>query len=285
MKEDNSKNDFMYMAVPIYTVAENIDEYIIPECQEACKELWAKNLFTFMCSNREDGENKYILLGELSAENEEIFKQLMEKYPSNYDWSEFRGTYAIRTYGTQEETSKKLLDLVEPFQMQDVLEGYQTIEDYLTETFGIFKLEPNPDYTSGVKAPKMEDYEDFQEFLAAYDKYVELISTPEYVKVFDKTKMTKSVEEYLQEAGEYHLYDQERGIVYRNEFYRDAHLRYMKYLGEKARTQPIGITTSEFQEAATNPQGIANKGTVYDDLMNAVSQEVLNVDTAPGQGE
>lgn len=68
MKKDLSKNNFEYTHIPWHLVAQDIDEYIIPECQEACKYLWAKNIGTFMCSNRsESDDTKYILLNNMST--------------------------------------------------------------------------------------------------------------------------------------------------------------------------------------------------------------------------
>lgn len=113
--EDKSKNNFSYSYVPVHIVAQNIDEYIIPECQAACKGLWAKNLFTFMCSNRDEGDDKYILLGQLSTENEEIFKELMEQDPEHYFYSEYRETYGVSACGNPVEAEGKLMDLIRTF--------------------------------------------------------------------------------------------------------------------------------------------------------------------------
>ena len=45
---------YHYSVVDIEYVVENIDEYIIPENQAACKLLWSKNIFTIMSNNYEN---------------------------------------------------------------------------------------------------------------------------------------------------------------------------------------------------------------------------------------
>ena len=87
--EDNKR--YNYTEVSMETVESDIDEYIIPELQEACKILWSKNIFTFMCSNREDQNMAYILYLTLSDENNKILESLKKKYPNNFTYSEFRG--------------------------------------------------------------------------------------------------------------------------------------------------------------------------------------------------
>ena len=69
MKKDNSANNFNYVGLSIDKIINNPDEYIVPECQEACKKFWDMNIFTASCSNRreykgKDGKiKKYIMKG------------------------------------------------------------------------------------------------------------------------------------------------------------------------------------------------------------------------------
>ena len=89
MKKDNSANNFNYAGFSIDRIINNPDEYIVPECQEACKKFWDMNIFTVACSNRRETINKdgsirkYIMLGNLSDENKKIFEDLIE---SNLEW-------------------------------------------------------------------------------------------------------------------------------------------------------------------------------------------------------
>ena len=86
---------YQYEHVPVSEVSKEIDRFIIPELQSACRSLWQRNIFTFMCSNREDGKSKYIILSNLSQENEDIFKSLMESDPDHYTYSSYRAAYSI----------------------------------------------------------------------------------------------------------------------------------------------------------------------------------------------
>lgn len=223
MKEDHSNRNFNYSYVNIEEVASNVDEYIIPECQEACKMLWDKNIFTFMCSNRDDGDNKYIMVSNLSEENEALFKLLMEKYPSYYTYdSIFRHAYSINVNANPDKASELLKKLTTPFQLQDVQEGFQTIEDFLIDRFGICRTIE----TTKSPQPQMENFKDPLEYLDALDEWAISISSENEV-VFDESKMTKSVEEYLQDAGVSDLYDADRKVVYTSKFYLDAHKKYL----------------------------------------------------------
>ena len=79
---------YEYTYVPTYMVAENMEEYIIPECQEACRSFWNKNIMTFMCSNyNELSDQKYVMINELSDQNKEKFEELIQKDPEHYYFS------------------------------------------------------------------------------------------------------------------------------------------------------------------------------------------------------
>lgn len=233
MKEDNSKLNFNYSYVPIHYVAQNMDEYIIPENQEACRMLLDKNIFTFMSSNREDGDYKYVQLGKLSDENMKIIKKLVESCPENYVFSSFRNTYQIEiTTDSKEKASEILKALTKPFVMQDVEEGYVTMEEFLMENFHTYKTVE----IDGPEYPSMADYEDISEFLCALDEWA---ATPKTKYIFDETKVTKSFGEYLAEAGATDLYDPDRQIVYIDKFYMEAHKKYLSYLQEHQQNRKI----------------------------------------------
>lgn len=239
MKEDKSKNNFLYPYVQTDEVAENIDEFIIPECQEACKSFWTKNIFTYMCSNRDDGDNKYVLLSRLSPENKAIFEKLKKEDPEHYFYSDYREAYGIRARGDGEEVSKELEKLTEKFKMQDVLEGYYTVENFLIQHFDLSKTVPNPDYVEDLEMPDMDDFDSVEDFLRASREYTKRFVEPETIEVFDETKMTKSAEEYIAETEYKDLYDPERKVVYFSEFYKRGHLRYLEYLKRTRQEQSL----------------------------------------------
>ena len=74
--EHGSKYNYTY--VPLEYVIKEPYEYIIPECIDACKAFWDKNIETFMVSNYDDNY-LYVLIMNISKENEEIIKKLMER--------------------------------------------------------------------------------------------------------------------------------------------------------------------------------------------------------------
>ena len=231
MKEDTSKLNFNYSYVPIHYVVQNEDEYIIPENQEACHLLWDKNIFTFMSSNREDGDYKYIQLGPLSEENQEIMRKLVESCPEHYTFSSFRNTFQIElTTSSREKASEILKTLTKPFVMQDVLEGFMSKEEFLMTHFHMYRTIP----LNTPECPSMDDYDDIPSYLAALDEWTD---TPKTEQVFDETKMEKTFEEYLAEAGATDLYDPEKEIVYIDKFYMDAHKKYLAYLKEQSQTK------------------------------------------------
>ena len=122
---------YQYSYVGLEEVVSNIDEYIIPECQEACKALWNKNIETFMVSNRED-DHLYVLILDLSDENMKIMKDNMNSSPKNYTYDNYRGLYGIMVDGITSEDAKKLSSLTSVFKIQDTTR-YKTSEKFLEE--------------------------------------------------------------------------------------------------------------------------------------------------------
>lgn len=169
--------------------------------------------------------------------------------------------------------------------MQDVLEGYRVVNAFLRDECGLSKLETVE--VERLPEPNMEDYEDIGEYLDAYTRYAHSLEASPVRILFDETKMTKSAESYLEEAGVMHLYDSERNIVYNHEFYRDAHLRYQEYLRTRQTSQsrPIEIGVQDFETVATNIAGIAEKENVGMALAEVANPEVQAGDTVQEQGE
>ena len=143
MKKDNSKKNFDYPGINIEEVVANPDEYIVPECLDACNSFWNKNIFTASCSNRSEKKDsngnvlKYIMVSSLSDENIEIFKKLEESLPNNYRvikrYNKIYYVILISSRDLEQERdfdSQKLLSLAAPFEMQDCMEGFVSIKDY-----------------------------------------------------------------------------------------------------------------------------------------------------------
>ena len=52
---------YQYSQTPTRLVKENPEEYIIPDCLEACKILWDKGIDTVECSNFYDDVNYHVV--------------------------------------------------------------------------------------------------------------------------------------------------------------------------------------------------------------------------------
>lgn len=245
---------YEYTYVRTDKVAENINEYIIPECQQACKSFWAKNIMTFMCSNyNETDDTKYVLIGsDLSDENQKILERLIEEDPEHYFYSKYRNAYGIRLHGNDSQiVSQYLTNLTEPFKMQDIDEGKMTPEEFLMDIVGLVKHQGNPEFDKFQQSnprPKMEDFQSLSDYLDALDRYEEL-EPPMLIKILDEKSMTKSFEEYLEEYGYQDLYDPQDNIVFVSDFYKNAHLRYLKYKDEiKSRPRETGLSPERIEE-------------------------------------
>ena len=236
MKNSESRYErYQYPYVITSEVAKNIDEYVIPECQSACKSFWRKGITTCMCSsNASDETYKYILIGgKLSEKNQEILEKLIKEFPEYYYYDAFRDSYGIRLKGTGEKTAEQLEKLTRPFEMQDITEGVMTPEMFLIEIVGLSKTKLNPGLNKYLQnEPKIEDFADASEYVKALNKFMNLMP-PQLLVTLDKSKMEKSFEEYLSEYGFEDLYDSEDQLVFRDKFYMDAHTRYKEYLKSK----------------------------------------------------
>lgn len=185
---------YQYGYIPLVEVLKNPEEYIIPECMNACNCLWNKNIETFMVSNYED-ENLYIILNDLSTENLAIIKELAE-VDLRYYWSEYRHYWAIRVKGTSKESSEELAKLTEVFVMQDTIK-YQTEEKFLDN----YKRTGGKQYV---------------------DEYGCI------VKDYNPSLINATLEEALINSHCENLYVQEEGRIYDSFLYLDWHNRYKK---------------------------------------------------------
>lgn len=226
---------YQYSAVPMPVVEANIEEYVIPELQEACKSLWAKNIFTFMCSNRNDGGSAYIILEDLSDENKAIWNKLQEKYPENFRYNVVRKANSIRiddvSAMSEEEISNEFMKLCEDFILQDVQSNcYKTAEDYLVYC-GCYDETPNPKYKmptsdSGILGDiDINDLEAVRKAIMEYDAIHDIRKT---IKTFNKNKMTKSFEDYVRDNGDEDKLDRATGNVYKSTYFLKKHLDYVK---------------------------------------------------------
>ena len=106
MKEDSSNNNFSYSYINWHDVVKNIEEFIVPECQAACISLWARNIGTVMCSNREEfGDTTYILLSKLSEQNKRIIDELIKKGTPGFGYDSWRQCYKLAFEGRKQRAN------------------------------------------------------------------------------------------------------------------------------------------------------------------------------------
>lgn len=215
-------------------IADGIEKYIEKPCIEPCQVLWFLNVETFESNANSAFDEAWIALLELSEENQIIFDELAKSYPHNYK----------RSYGLKEgeslhvnfdpqkpnQTIIDFLKLIKNFKMQDISKrGYQTIEDFLINTYGCYKEVPNPEYIYMEPVVPSNLSSNFEEIIE-YMEYKYSLKSKKVIKVLDKTKMKKSAEQYIATAGLTDLYIPNEGKIYKNQFYLNNHKRYLQYL-------------------------------------------------------
>ena len=229
---------YQYSYVPMPEVEKNIDEYIIPELQAPCRSLWSKNVFTFMCSNRNDFGASYIILEKLSPENQVIFDELKQKHPQNYAFDNYRQAQCIQIPDSSQmsvaEISSAFMDLTQHFIPQDVQSKfYLTPENYLIGC-GCFDEIPNPDYQPAGEMPIIKSAED----LYKMDEWSARLCIPPTKKVFNKDKMTKTFAEYIHQNNDENRTDFATGNVYDSPYFLQKHLDYIQSQKDNS-TQPV----------------------------------------------
>ena len=118
------------------------ERFVVPECIPACKELWSKNVYTFMVSdelNMQHGETWIEIVNSvLSAQNLAILKSLEDDNEVRiFHYHEGCTSIAVHCVGL--EAQQKLLEIAKRFEKQDVpgeyvayfeyVEGYQPKDD------------------------------------------------------------------------------------------------------------------------------------------------------------
>lgn len=214
---------YQYTHMDVSYVAENINEYIIPECRQACKLLWNKNIFTYLCTNY-DNDYTAIAISEFSAENQKIFYELSQTDSRFIKW---RGLPSISLEATGKEVMPVLNGLTDLFRMQDVLSsGFYTVESFLIER-GCYNIVENPRYLDDNPSlnPKDKDITTMMKHVGDSGG-----NTP-YIYIYDESKVTRSLGSYLKEAGLTDFYIPHEGKIFKNEFYFKSHKRYLSFIG------------------------------------------------------
>lgn len=231
-KKQTNYAQYQYSHVPVEEVEKNIDEYIIPELQPALKALLEKNIFTFMCSNQDDKNIAYIILDDLTEVNEALFQAYRQEKPENFLFDGYRQANRIQIKDTstlnKQEISDKFLELVKGFILQDVPKKfYLEKEDYLVKC-GCFNEIDNPKYKKVGTMPTKNAAESPRQYLKRLDEWTISLSIPKTIKVFDETKVKKSLDEYVQENGDEDKFDKENERVYISPYFLQKHKNYVE---------------------------------------------------------
>ena len=222
-----------YVSMPIEQVMADPDEFIIPENRRAIEYLWDMNIITQQTNDYEN-EDSWIALGMLSKENDKI----ITKMRNDMQFSDPQKPGILLHHGLgfrvpvkpgTKDTFDDFKPLFELLSMQDVeRDGYMTLDEFYSRYTDCWKQIRNP-YLE--LEPKIENYEDPREWLeASHDYYRKKYPQTPFVRVYDETKATKSLEEYLEAAEFLDCYDPEEQKVFLNRRLYEGHMRYKEYM-------------------------------------------------------
>ena len=219
-----------YVSMPIQEVMANPDQFIIPENLNAIEYLWNMNILTTQ-TNDYRNEDSWISFGILSKENADLLNEmrnnrafLNEETPGvlNHHGIGFRVPVVPGTKDTLED----FMPLFNKLQMQDVQrDGYMTLDEFYANYTDCWKEIKNP-YLE--LEPKIEDFgNDFYAYADAAAEFSrKRYPRTQIIRVYDETKATKTLEEYLADAGLLDCYDEEEQKVFLNRRLYEGHMRY-----------------------------------------------------------
>ena len=195
---------YKYRPVDMKYVRENPEEYIIPECLDACKILWDKGIDTVQCSNYDDLDYRYIDLDQnhLSKENKRLLEELINSGTEGFSIGGLIGTPRLYVYALGDVARAELCGLANVLRLQDTFDFY-TVDEYLS----MYKSKGGK-YT----------------ILPTGEALVE--ENPEHANA--------TIEEALTELDDWDLYVESEQRVYKSKYALEHHMKYLKSL-EKGR--------------------------------------------------
>ena len=182
-------------------VKDGIETHINPICVKVYKKLLDRNIFVkdvFVNDSR-----IRITLDKLSLENELIYNESCQFHPLKY--KKIGNNYVLEIQRENKSDSVLKNELVKSMRflsMQDVQIGFIDKKRFLMNFCDCEKVEGHTDLE--------------------YNKNIKII--------FDESKMEKSFEEYLVDKKLDRLYSTDNGKVYLDEYYLNAHLKYLDYM-------------------------------------------------------
>lgn len=217
------------MSSPQEEVEKNPTQYIIQECLPACQELWKKNIYTFMVSDHLNEGICWveIIVDSLSDENKDIYYELSDDEAVKFSYHKGTLNFGVSCVG--KEGQRKLLELAQRFQMQDVPkdQAYITLQDFLMDYCNCYEEYPNPNYKP-MLAPWEAgiDLEEIADYMTKYDQWEKSIESQKMLRRFASEKATKSFTELANEHGM--IYEDDR--VYLSPFHYQKHKNYINYV-------------------------------------------------------
>jgi hypothetical protein len=214
-------------AASVKEVEKDPEIFIMPECIPACKELWSKNIYTFMSSDYVDGGICWIEIhSELSDENFKILQSLKsdEIFLDVYHNGCYR--FGINCSGIYAQ--EKLLDICKKFKMQDVPKDIAYLDE---KTFlikcGCCDEILNPNYYEMKEFYELEfnSLDEVYLYIKKYNEWNHSENSKKYIKLYNEDKKTKSTSEYAKENNM--IYENNR--IYLSEYDYNKHIAYLQY--------------------------------------------------------
>ena len=212
-------------------VENNPEKYIMTECIPACKELWSKNIYTFMVSNYVGESGIWVeIYNEISAENLNYLKSLKEK---NINVNVYHdGCYRIEVNHIGQAASDLLLEICKGFKIQDVPKNiaYFHEEDFLI-TCGCFDEIENPNYYEMKEFYELEfnTSEEMYSYMKKFSEWQHSENSKKYLKKYNPQKKIKSTEEYAKEKNMVFV----NGVIFKSKFDYDKHIKYISNIKDE----------------------------------------------------
>lgn len=223
-----SDRAYQYSIVDMKTVMSNPEEFIIPENLEACKLLWSKNIFTKMCNNY-DNEYSWITINQFSPENQALFEEFAigdKRFGLTWGGIGFKVPIVP---GPGNDAFLAFKELIELFPIQDVQkDGCMTVEEFMIYYTDCYRMEYTPEYKE-LTSKMMSPDGDVLLYNREFEQYMSYNGVRRRIRVFDPTKMTKPLEDYIAESIFADYYDPDNGMIYYNDMYYNAHMRYKEH--------------------------------------------------------
>lgn len=217
------------MSSPQEEVEKNPTQYIIQECLPACQELWKKNIYTFMVSDHlNEGICWIEIIAEsLSEENKDIYLGLSDDEVVKFSYH--KGTVNFGVHCVGKEGQRRLLELAQKFQMQDVPkdQAYITPQVFLMKYCNCYEEYQNPNYKPMLAPWEVGiDLKEIADYMEKYEQWQESIECHQVLRKFAPEKATKSITELAKEHGM--IFEDDR--VYLSPFHYQKHKNYVNYV-------------------------------------------------------